>query len=159
MKLNQLADNAGATQSPKRKGQGVGSGLGKTGGRGVKGQKSRRGVALNGFEGGQMPLHMRLPKRGFNKRNRAQFTELTFERLEAAFEAGRLDPKLTITEESLLAARVIRRIKDGVRLLAKGELTRQVNIEVTGASAPAVEAVKAKGGSVTLKTKAVDAEA
>jgi large subunit ribosomal protein L15 len=151
MKLNELADNRGATQTPKRKGQGVGSGLGKTGGRGVKGQKSRRGVALNGFEGGQMPLHMRIPKRGFNKRNRARYVELNLGRLQAAIEAGKLNAAETITEQHLLDAGVIRRVKDGVRLLAQGELKGQVTIEVTGASAAAVAAVEALGGSVKVK--------
>ena len=152
MKLNELSDRPGATQNRHRVGRGVGSGKGKTSGRGVKGQKARSGVALNGFEGGQMPIYMRLPKRGFTKRNRAQFAEVNLDRIAVAVEAGKLDGK-SITEESLLASGVVRRVKDGVRLLARGDAPKGLDITVTGASRAAVEAVEKAGGKVTLTGK------
>jgi len=150
MKLNELADNPGSTKKLMRVGRGVGSGKGKTGGRGVKGQKSRRGVSINGFEGGQMPLHMRMPKRGFTPpgQKRTQWINLTT--LQNAIDNKKLDAKADITEDTLVEAGVLRRKKDGVRLLARGELKAKVNITVTGASAAAIAAVEKAGGKVTL---------
>ncbi len=150
MKLNQIADNEGARQSRVRLGQGVGSGTGKTGGRGVKGQKARRGVAVNGFEGGQMPIYMRLPKRGFTKPNQKKFAWVNLGRIESAIAEGKLDPKATIDAAALIAAGLVRREKDGVRLLAKGEITSKVDLAVAGASKAAVEAVEKAGGKVTV---------
>lgn len=149
-RLNDLADNPGSTHYKLRVGRGVGSGKGKTAGRGVKGQKSRRGVSINGFEGGQMPIHMRLPKRGFNKLNRAEFAWVNVGRLQKAIDAGKLDISKDVTEEALRAAGLVRHVKDGVRLLAQGQLTSKVRLTVTGASAAAVKAVEAAGGSVTV---------
>jgi large subunit ribosomal protein L15 len=148
MKLNQLSDNPGARKERTRVGRGIGSGKGKTGGRGVKGQKSRTGVALNGYEGGQMPLHRRLPKRGFNNIFRREYAEVNIGRLQSAIDAGRLDASQTIDAEALRAAGVIRRVKDGVRLLAKGELKAKLTIEVAGASRAAIAAVEKAGGTV-----------
>src|SRR5262245_19898126 len=150
MKLNELADNPGSTKGLMRVGRGVGSGKGKTGGRGVKGQKSRRGVSINGFEGGQMPLHMRMPKRGFNPPAQRKLQWLNLGRLQKAIDNKTLDAKADITEDSLVEAGLLRRKKDGVRLLAQGELKAKVNITVTGASAAAVAAVEKAGGKVTL---------
>jgi large subunit ribosomal protein L15 len=150
MKLNQLADKQGARRTSKRLGRGPGSGKGKTAGRGVKGQKSRSGVSINGFEGGQMPIHMRLPKRGFHKPNALKFAELNIGRLQQALDAGAVDAKGTLSEQALVDAGVIRRLNDGIRLLGKGELTAKVSIEVTGATKGAVEAVEKAGGSVTI---------
>ena len=149
MKLNELSPRAGSTKARTRVGRGVGSGKGKTGGRGVKGQKSRSGVAINGFEGGQMPIYMRLPKRGFKARGSKTHAWINLGRLNAAIEAGKLDAK-DITEESLVSSGVVRRAKDGIRLLAKGDAPKNVNITVTGASKAAIEAVEKAGGSVTL---------
>lgn len=157
MRLNELSDNDGAVKKRHRVGRGIGSGKGKTGGRGVKGQKSRSGVAIKGFEGGQMPLHMRLPKRGFNKPNRLAFAEVTLARLQAAIDAGKLDAANAVTEDALVAAGLVRRKKDGIRLIATGELSAKVALEVTGASKAAIAAVEKAGGSVTLPAKA-DAE-
>src|SRR5690349_14998122 len=142
MKLNELADNPGATHELMRVGRGVGSGKGKTGGRGVKGQKSRRGVSIHGFEGGQMPLHMRMPKRGFNPPHQKKLTWLNLGDLQKAIDSKKLDPKTAITEDSLVELGLLRRKKDGVRLLARGELKAKVNITVSGASAAAVAAVE-----------------
>ena len=150
MKLNQLADNPGSTKKLMRVGRGVGSGKGKTGGRGVKGQKSRRGVSINGFEGGQMPLHMRMPKRGFTPPDQKRLTWINLSSLQNAIDNKRIDAKVEITEDALVAAGVLRRKKDGVRLLARGELKTKVSITVTGASAAAVAAVEKAGGKVTL---------
>lgn len=150
MKLSDLNDNPGATKNRKRVGRGVGSGTGKTGGRGVKGQKSRSGVSIAGFEGGQMPLHMRLPKRGFNKPNRLRFAEINLGRLQYFIDRKRLDAGQPIDEDTLVAAKIIRRKRDGVRLLAQGELTTKIEITVTGASRTAVEAIEKLGGSVTV---------
>ncbi|TNE38441.1 MAG: 50S ribosomal protein L15 [Alphaproteobacteria bacterium] len=154
MKLNQLADNTGARKGRMRVGRGIGSGKGKTGGRGVKGQKSRSGVAIKGYEGGQMPIHMRLPKRGFNKPNRLEFAEVNVGRIQKAVDAGKLDAKATVTEDALIAAGVVRRKLDGVRILAKGTLTAGVTLEVTGASKAAIEAVEKAGGKITLSKPA-----
>ena len=150
MKLNELSDNPGSKKKLMRVGRGVGSGKGKTGGRGVKGQKSRRGVSINGFEGGQMPLHMRMPKRGFNPLNPAKLNWLNLGKLQKAIDSKRLDIKNEVTEEALVTAGLLRRKKDGVRLLAQGEIKSKVNITVTGASASAIAAVEKAGGKVTL---------
>ena len=157
MRLNELRDNEGATKLRTRVGRGIGSGKGKTGGRGVKGQKSRSGVAIKGFEGGQMPLHMRLPKRGFNKPNRAKFAEVTLGRLQAAVDAGKLDAKSAVDAAALVKAGVIRRAKDGVRLIGGGELKAKLDLTVAGASKPAAEAVEKAGGKVTVTKPAADA--
>jgi large subunit ribosomal protein L15 len=150
MKLNELADNEGSTKKLMRVGRGVGSGKGKTGGRGVKGQKSRRGVSINGFEGGQMPLHMRMPKRGFNPPAQQRLQWINLGRLQKAIDNKQIDAKNAITEDALVASGVLRRKKDGVRLLAQGELKSKVSIIVTGASAAAIAAVEKAGGTVTL---------
>jgi large subunit ribosomal protein L15 len=157
MRLNELHDNPGATKKRKRVGRGVGSGMGKTGGRGIKGQKSRSGVAIKGFEGGQMPIYQRLPKRGFNNINSKTHAVVNLGLIQKFVDAGKIDAKAAITEESLVASGIVRRIKDGVRVLAKGEITSKLNITVTGASKAAVEAVEKAGGSLTV-TKAVAAE-
>jgi large subunit ribosomal protein L15 len=154
MKLNEIRDNPGSRLKSKRLGRGIGSGKGKTSGKGVKGQKAREGVALNGFEGGQLPIYRRLPKRGFHNVNRKEFAPLNLGSLEAAFEAGKLDAAQPITEAVLRDAGLVRLGKvDGVRLLAKGSITRAINIEVSGASAAAVTAVEQAGGSVTTLIK------
>ncbi len=134
MRLNEIRDRPGATHAKKRLGRGIGSGLGKTSGKGVKGQKARSGVAIKGFEGGQMPLHRRLPKRGFNNIFAKKFNELNLGRIQAAVDSGRLDGKKPITVEALREAGLIRRAKDGVRLLGHGEITGKLAFEVTGAS-------------------------
>jgi large subunit ribosomal protein L15 len=152
MRLNELSDRPGATRAKKRLGRGPGSGLGKTSGRGVKGQKARSGVAIKGFEGGQMPLHRRLPKRGFNNIFAKKYNELNLGRIQQAVDSGRLDGKKPITVEALKEAGLIRRAKDGVRLLGQGELKTKLAFEVTGASASAIKTVEAKGGTVTLKS-------
>lgn len=150
MKLNELADNPGATKDRIRVGRGIGSGKGKTAGRGVKGQKARSGVAIKGFEGGQMPIHMRLPKRGFNKPNRAEFAHVNLDRVQVAIDAGKLDSAQPIDGAALKAAGVIRREKDGVRLLARGELKGAIKFVVAGASESAIKAVEQAGGSVEV---------
>ena len=150
MQLNELRDNPGAHRRSKRLGRGIGSGKGKTSGKGVKGQKARTGVALNGFEGGQMPIYRRLPKRGFFNPFRKVYAPVNLGTLEAAIAAGRIDAGQPITEDGLRAAGLVRgRRIAGVRLLAKGEITRAVTITVAGASAAAIEAVRKAGGSVT----------
>jgi large subunit ribosomal protein L15 len=154
MRLNQLSDNEGARKARMRVGRGIGSGKGKTSGRGVKGQKARTGVSIKGFEGGQMPLHRRIPKRGFNSINRLDFVELNLGRLQAAIDAGKLDAKGTIDAEALTKAGVIRRARDGVRLLGKGEIKSAVTISVAGASASAVAAIEKAGGKVVLPAAA-----
>ena len=150
MKLNDLRDNEGATPSKKRVGRGIGSGLGKTGGRGVKGQKSRSGVAINGFEGGQMPLYRRLPKRGFKNIFAKSYNAVSLARIQAAIDAKKLDAKETVTAEALVKAGVVRRIKDGVRILSDGELKAKVSFDVAGASKAALEKIEKAGGSVKL---------
>lgn len=157
MNLNELNDNEGAVKARMRVGRGVGSGKGKTCGRGVKGQKSRRGVSINGFEGGQMPIHMRIPKRGFNKLNAKTYNWVNLSDIEKAVKAGKLDVKSEITEETLVATGVVRRAKDGIRLLGKGELTAKVNLVLSGATQTAIAAVEKAGGSVTV-TKAAKTE-
>jgi large subunit ribosomal protein L15 len=159
MKLNEIADNPGAAKKLMRVGRGVGSGKGKTGGRGVKGQKSRRGVSINGFEGGQMPIHMRAPKRGFLPYRAARLSWVNLGRIQKAIDSKKLDAGKDVTEEALVAAGIIRRARDGVRLLAKGELKAKLNIVVTGASAAAIEAVEKAGGSVTVTKPAAPEEA
>ena len=153
MNINDLSDNQGARRARKRVGRGPGSGLGKTAGRGMKGQKSRSGVAIKGFEGGQMPLYRRLPKRGFTPPNRARLTELTLGRLQIAIDAKKLDAGNAITEDALVAAGVVRRKLDGVRLLASGELTAKVSLELTSATRGAVAAVEKAGGSITVSVE------
>ena len=153
MRLNELRDNDGATKSRMRVGRGIGSGKGKTGGRGVKGQKSRSGVAIKGFEGGQMPLYQRLPKRGFNKPNRLAFAEVTLAKLQAAVDAGKLDAKAPVDAEALIKAGVIRRAKDGVRVIGGGELKAKLELTVAGGSKPAIEAVEKAGSKVTVLAK------
>ena len=153
MKLNELRDVDGATKARKRLGRGIGSGSGKTAGRGVKGQKSRSGVAINGFEGGQMPIYRRLPKRGFNNIFAKDFNVVSLGRVQTAIDAGKLDGKQAVTVEALKAAGVLRRVKDGVRLVADGELTGKVTFEIAGASKAAVEKVEKAGGSVKVLTK------
>ena len=151
MNLNELRDNPGARLKSKRLGRGIGSGKGKTSGKGVKGQKARTGVAINGFEGGQMPIYRRLPKRGFHNLFRKEYAPINLGALEAAIEAGKLDAGQEITEDSLRAAGLVRvgTKVAGVRLLANGTLTRALRITLSGASAAAVAAVEAAGGTVT----------
>jgi len=158
MKLNEIKDNEGASKDRIRVGRGIGSGKGKTGGRGVKGQKARSGVAINGFEGGQMPIYRRLPKRGFNNIFASEFTTVSVGRIQAAIDAKKLDPKETIDAAALKAAGVIRRLKDGVRILSDGELTAKVTIEVAGASKAAVEKIEKAGGSIKLPVVETAAE-
>jgi large subunit ribosomal protein L15 len=150
MKLNEITDNPGARQARKRVGRGIGSGLGKTGGRGVKGQKSRTGVAIKGFEGGQMPLARRLPKRGFNNIFARKYVEVGLARVQKAIDDGKLDAGAPVTAEALKAAGVIRRVKDGVRLLANGEIKNAVTFNIAGASQAAIAAVTKAGGSVEV---------
>jgi large subunit ribosomal protein L15 len=157
MKLNEIKDNEGSSKSRKRVGRGIGSGKGKTGGRGVKGQSSRSGVAINGFEGGQMPIYRRLPKRGFNNIFSSDFVIVSLDRVQKAIDAGKLDAKTTVDAAALKAAGVIRREKDGVRILADGELTAKVAFEVAGASKPAIEKIEKAGGSVKLLLAAAEA--
>jgi large subunit ribosomal protein L15 len=150
MKLNQLSDNPGARKNRIRVGRGIGSGKGKTGGRGGKGQTARTGVAIKGFEGGQMPLHRRLPKRGFNNIFRQEHAVVNLGRLQQAVEAGRLDPKQTVGREALKAAGLVNKVGAGIKLLAKGELKQPLTIEVDRASKSAVEAVEKAGGKVVV---------
>ncbi|GES46273.1 MULTISPECIES: 50S ribosomal protein L15 [Rhizobium] len=156
MKLNEIKDNEGSTHSRKRLGRGIGSGSGKTGGRGVKGQKSRSGVAINGFEGGQMPIYRRLPKRGFNNIFASDYVVVSLARIQAAVDAGKLDAKSTVDAAALKAAGVIRRVKDGVRVLSDGELKAKLALEVAGASKSAVEKIEKAGGSVKLLAAAAE---
>lgn len=162
MKLNGISDNEGSSPRRKRVGRGIGSGIGKTGGRGVKGQKSRSGVAINGFEGGQMPIYRRLPKRGFsNAMFTSKYNEVSIERLEKAVEAKKLDAGQTIDAAALKAAGVIRRELDGVRILGGSEAKSKFTLEVAGASKSAIEAIEKAGGSVkvTVPAKADKADA
>ncbi|BAE51916.1 50S ribosomal protein L15 [Paramagnetospirillum magneticum] len=158
MKLNELRDNEGARYQSKRLGRGIGSGKGKTSGKGVKGQTSRTGVAINGFEGGQMPIYRRLPKRGFHNPNAKHFAVINLGRLQKAIDEKRIDAKATITAEILSAAGLIGKVLDGVRLLGHGEIKAKVSIEVTGASAAAIAAVEKAGGSVTVAAPKAVAE-
>ena len=150
MRLNELRDNEGARKKRVRVGRGIGSGKGKTSGRGVKGQKSRSGVAIKGFEGGQNPLYRRLPKRGFTAPFSTDYNIVSIARLEQAVEAGRLDAKKPVTAEALVEAGVLRRVRDGVRVLADGEAKTKFVLEVAGASRAAVEKIEKAGGSVTI---------
>ena len=150
MKLNELRDNPGATKKRKRVGRGPGSGMGKTAGRGIKGQKSRSGVALNGYEGGQMPLYQRLPKRGFNKPNRKAFAVVNLGLIQKFIDDKKLDAKNEITEDVLVESGLVRRKKDGIRVLAKGDFSAKAKISVTGASKSAIAAVEKAGGSLTV---------
>ena len=150
MKLNEIRDNEGATKNRMRVGRGIGSGKGKTGGRGVKGQKARTGVSIKGFEGGQMPLHRRLPKRGFNNIHAHDLNEVNLGRVQAAVDAGKLDASAPVTVDALVKAGIIARARDGVKLLGVGELTAKLSFEVTRASKSAVEAVEKAGGTVTV---------
>ena len=150
MKLNELSPAKGSTKKRMRVGRGPGSGKGKMAGRGIKGQKSRSGVAIKGYEGGQMPLYQRLPKRGFNKPNRKSYAVVNLGLIQKFIDAGKLDAGAAITEDALVASGLVRRKKDGVRVLAKGEFSAKANIEVTGASASAVKAVEAAGGSLSV---------
>ncbi len=154
MKLNELHDNPGATKKRKRVARGPGSGMGKTAGRGIKGQKSRSGVAVNAYEGGQMPLYQRLPKRGFNKPNQKHFAVVNLGLIQKFIDAKKIDIKDAITEDVLVSCGLVRRKLDGVRVLAKGEITSKVTIAVTGASKGAVDAVAAAGGSLSVTTAA-----
>ncbi len=159
MKLNEINDNEGAVHSRKRVGRGIGSGKGKTGGRGVKGQKSRSGVAIKGFEGGQMPLYRRLPKRGFNNIFAKKLNIVSIARIEQAIDAGKLDVKSAITAESLKEAGVIRRVKDGVRLLSDGETKNKLTFDIAGASKAAIEKIEKAGGKVNLPVEKENADA
>ncbi|MCL4189122.1 MAG: 50S ribosomal protein L15 [Rhodobacteraceae bacterium] len=150
MRLNDLHDNPGATRKKKRIGRGPGSGKGKTGGRGIKGQNARAGVAVRAYEGGQMPLYRRLPKRGFNKPNRAEFAVVNLGLVQKFIDAGKLDSGRPIDEDALVAAGLTSHKRDGIRILAKGAFSARVEITVTGASRPAVAAVEAAGGTITL---------
>ena len=150
MKLHELSDNEGAARKKKRVARGPGSGKGKTAGRGIKGQKSRSGVAIGGYEGGQMPLYRRLPKRGFNKPNAKQYAVINLGLIEKFIGLGKLDAKAEITEDVLVASGITKSKHDGIRVLNKGEIKSAVKLVVTGASAAAIEAVKAAGGSLTV---------
>ena len=151
MKLNDISDNPGATKKRKRVGRGIGSGTGKTSGSGHKGQKARSGVSINGFEGGQMPIHRRLPKRGFTNIFRKQYVEVNLGRLQAAIDAGKLDARKPVDSAALMGAGVISKPRDGVRILGKGELTsKKLEIHAAGASKSAFAAVEAGGGKIVL---------
>ncbi len=151
--LNQIADNQGARRQPTRVGRGIGSGKGKTGGRGVKGQKSRSGVAIKGFEGGQMPIHRRLPKRGFNNYNRKEFEVINLGQLQAFIDAKRLDGGKDITPEILIESGILHGNKDGIKLLGKGEIKSKVKLEVNAASKSAIAAIEKAGGKLTITEK------
>ncbi|MDP1642091.1 MAG: 50S ribosomal protein L15 [Phenylobacterium sp.] len=157
-KLNELSPREGSVKGRMRVGRGPGSGKGKTAGRGVKGQKSRTGVSIAGFEGGQMPLHMRMPKRGFNVHRAKDFAEVNLWRLEQAITAGKLDAKSAIDAKALIASGVLRREKDGVRLLGKGEIKSKIDITVYSASASAIAAIEKAGGKVTTLRPQAEAE-
>ena len=153
MELNKLNDNDGAKSSKKRLGRGVGSGLGKTSGKGHKGQKSRSGVSIKGFEGGQMPIHRRLPKRGFNKHNRKVYRILNLGDLQKVIDNGKIDIKKEINSSVILSSGIIKNLKDGIRILARGKITSKVNILVDGASKNAIEQVKKVGGNLAVIEK------
>lgn len=150
IRLHHLADNEGARKTRKRIGRGIGSGKGKTGGRGVKGQKSRSGVAIKGFEGGQMPIHMRVPKRGFNPYRQSRFAWINLDQLDKALQDGRLDSKAELGEDDLVNAGLVRRKRDGIRLLGRGKLSAAIKLSVSGASKNAAAAVEKAGGKLTL---------
>ena len=159
MKLNELHDNPGATKKRKRIGRGPGSGTGKMGGRGIKGQNSRSGVAINGFEGGQMPLYMRLPKRGFNNYNAKTHAVVNLGLLQKFIDAKKIDAKKPITEAVLVESGLVTRVKDGVRILGKGEITSKVDLTVTGASKSAIAAVEKAGGTLAVTSAKSEAPA
>ena len=162
MKLNEIADNPGSSHPRMRVGRGIGSGKGKTCGRGVKGQKARTGVAIKGFEGGQMPLHRRLPKRGFRNPFSIHYNEVNLGRIQAAVDSGKLDPNVQVTLESLIAAGVCSKPLDGVKILGNGTLTAKLAFEVATASKSAVAAIEGAGGSIVLsrvQAGAAEAEA
>ncbi len=148
MRLNEISDNHGATKNRKRLGRGIGSGTGKTAGRGHKGQHARSGVAVNGFEGGQMPIHRRLPKRGFSNISRKDYAEINLGQIQTAIDAGKLDAKNVIGTDALIASGLVRRKKDGIRLLGKGELTTKINLQISGASKTATDAIEKLGGKI-----------
>jgi len=150
MKLNEIRDNSGSRANRKRVGRGIGSGTGKTSGSGHKGQKARSGVSINGFEGGQMPIHRRLPKRGFNNIFRKQYVVVNIGLIQAAIDAGRIDIKKPVNADALKAAGIVSKAKDGIRLLGNGEIKAKVNLEVAGASAAAIAAVEKAGGTVAV---------
>ena len=150
MKLHELSDNEGATKKRKRVGRGPGSGTGKMGGRGIKGQKSRSGVAIKGYEGGQMPLYQRLPKRGFNKPNRKSYAVVNLGLIQKFIDAKKLDAKKAIDAAALIGSGLVRRELDGIRVLAKGDITSKIDLHVAGASKSAIEAVEKAGGSLTV---------
>jgi large subunit ribosomal protein L15 len=155
MKLNAISDNPGATKNRKRVGRGIGSGTGKTSGSGHKGQKARSGVSINGFEGGQMPIHRRLPKRGFTNIFRKKYVEVNLGRLQTAIDAGKLDASKPVDSAALLGAGVISKPRDGVRILAKGDLTtKKIEIHAAGASKAAIAAVEASGGKIVISAAA-----
>ena len=154
MRLNQLSDNPGAAKKQRRVARGPGSGKGKMAGRGIKGQKSRSGVAIKGYEGGQMPLYRRLPKRGFHKPNAKHYSVINLGLIQKFIDAGKLDIKADITEDAIIAAGLTKQKLDGIRILGKGELTSKVTLIVTGASASAVDAVAKLGGSLTVAAPA-----
>jgi large subunit ribosomal protein L15 len=158
MKLSDIADNAGSRKKRMRVGRGIGSGKGKTSGRGGKGQTARSGVRIKGFEGGQMPLHRRLPKRGFNNIFRVEFAEINLDRIQQAVDSKLIDVKETVNAESLVKSGVVRRAKGGIRLLGRGELKAKLNIEVHGASKSAIAAVEKAGGSVKILAPAKEDE-
>ena len=155
MKLNELAPKDGSVRERRRVGRGIGSGMGKTSSKGQKGQKARSGVAINGFEGGQMPLYQRLPKRGFSSRVDNNYAELNLSKLQQFIDNKKLDAKGAITEEALVNAGVVRRVLDGVRLLGNGELTSKVTLNITGATKSAIAAVEKAGGKVEILDKSV----
>jgi large subunit ribosomal protein L15 len=159
MKLNEIADNPGASRSRMRAGRGIGSGKGKTCGRGVKGQKARAGVTVKGFEGGQMPLHRRLPKRGFRNPFSTEYNEVNLDRIQAAVDAGKLDSSAKITIKSLVAAGICARPLDGAKILGKGALTAKLEFEIAAASKSAVEAIESAGGSFVLLAKQTQTQA
>ena len=157
MKLNEISDREGATHSKKRVGRGIGSGLGKTGGRGVKGQKSRSGVAIKGYEGGQMPIYRRLPKRGFTARNSKDYNVVSLGRVQQAVDAGKLDTGSTVTVDTLIEAGIVKRRRDGVRIVSQGDYSAKLSFEVAGGSKGAVEKIEATGGSLSALVPAKSA--
>ncbi len=154
MKLHELSDNEGAAKKRMRVGRGPGSGKGKMGGRGIKGQKSRSGVAIKGYEGGQMPIYQRLPKRGFTKPNRKSYAVVNLGLIQKFIDAGKIDGKKDIDEDVLIASGLVRRKLDGIRVLAKGDISAKMTLSVTGASKSAIEAVEKAGGSLTVTAPA-----
>lgn len=152
MKLNTIKEQDGATRNRKRVGRGIGSGRGKTSGAGHKGQKARSGVSINGFEGGQMPIHRRLPKRGFNNIFRKNYVEVNLDRIQIALDAGKLDKKKPVDAQTLVTAGVISKAREGIRILANGALRDKVEIHATGASKAAIAAIEKVGGKIVLAT-------